>query len=214
VLQSRSDLWRLVSFVDLRLCVWLALPLDRVRVKGCGISRNEARSGGNQGAVEDPARFTAGAHVDAGGIDALLVSEVLLDVEVALCCGVGGFVGRVPTDYYQPGSGVAVECEGDFVETALSFVVDADGTLLVALEGDAAEGAYWRWWWRRRSRDGNGGGGGGLFAEIVDGIAGHRDRPDGSATSTECRRRSGSRDLAGRSRIGEGDGAVLRTGGD
>lgn len=174
-------LWRLVSF-DLRLCVWLALPLHRVRIKGCGVSRNKARSGGNQGAVENAARFTAGAHVDAGGIDALLVSEVLLDVEVALRRCIGGFVCRVPTDYYQSGGGVAVECEGDFVETALSFVVHADGTLLIALEGDAAEWAYRRWWRWRRSRDGNGGGGGGLFAEIVDSIAGHRDRPDRSAT--------------------------------
>jgi len=88
-----------VNFGGFRLRIWLACPLHGVRIEGCGIAGNEACSGRNQGAVEDAARFTAGAHVDAGGVDALLVGEVLLDIEVALGGGIRGFIGAVSADY-------------------------------------------------------------------------------------------------------------------
>ena len=74
-------------------------------------------------------------------------------------------------DNNQLGGRLAIEGEGDLVEAALGLVVDADGTLSVALERDAAEIAYlrrWRWW---RSCDGDGGVGGGLFAQVVDDVA-------------------------------------------
>ncbi len=61
-----------------------------------------------------------------GGVDTFLIGEVLFDVEVALGCGIWGFVGSVPSDYDQPGGSVAVEGEGDLVEAALGLVVDAD----------------------------------------------------------------------------------------
>ena len=90
--------------------------------------------------------------------------------------GVGGFVVRVSANDHEFGGGVAVEREGDVVKAGLPFVVDADGTLNVALKRDAAEGTdLWdrRWW---RSDDGDVGVGGGVFAEIVDDVARDSDR--------------------------------------
>ena len=177
----------LVNFGGLGLRVWLALTFHRVRIEGCGIAGNEACSGGNQGAVKDTARFTAGAHVDAGGVDTLLIGEVLFDVEVALGSGIRGFVGSVPSDDDQPGGRVAVEGEGDFVEAALGLIVDADRTLRVSIKGDAAEAAYGRRRGWRRSCDGDGGGGSGLLADVVDGVTGDCDRSCGSAAGNESR---------------------------
>lgn len=176
-----------MNFGGLGLRVWLALTLHRVRIEGSGIAGNEACSGGNQGAVKDAARFTAGAHIDAGGVDTLFVGEVLFDVEVALGSRIRGFVGSVPTDDDKPGGRVAVEGEGDLIKATLGLVVDANRTLRVALEGDAAEAAngWWRGW--RRSRNGDSGGGGGLLAEVVHSVTGDCDRPCGSPAGRESR---------------------------
>jgi len=177
----------LVNFGGLGFRVWLALTFHRVRIEGCGIAGNEGCSGGNQGAVKDAARFAAGAHVDAGGVDTLLIGEVLFDVEVALGSGIRGFVRSVPPDDDQPGGCVAVEGEGDLVEAALGLIVDADRTLCVAIEGDATEAAYGRRRRWRRSRDGDCGGGCGLLAKVVDGVTGDCDWPCGSAAGNESR---------------------------
>ena len=70
-------------------------------------------------------------------------------------------------DNNQLGRGLAIEGKGDLIQAALGFVVDADGTLFVALERDAAEIDYrrrWRGWW---SCDGDRRVGRGLFAKIV-----------------------------------------------
>ncbi len=57
-------------------------------------------------------------------------------------------------DNNQLGRRFAIEGKGDLIEAALGFVVDADGTLSVALEGDAAEIAYLRRGRGWRSSDG------------------------------------------------------------
>jgi len=78
-------------------------------------------------------------------------------------------------DNNQLGRGLAIEGEGNLIEATLGFVVDAYGTLSVALEGDAAEigvPAAGRGW---RSRDGDRSVGGGLFAQVVDDVAGDVD---------------------------------------
>ncbi len=168
--------WFVSSWSGFGHRVWFALPLHRVRIEGVGIAGNEACSGGNQDAVEATARFTAGAQLDAGGIDTFFVGEVLLDVEIALGCGIGLSSAECFPTMYQLRGRVAVEGEGDLVEASLSFVVDADGTLSVALEGDAAEVVVprchgWRW-----SCNCDCGVRTGLFAEIVDDVAGDVDR--------------------------------------
>ena len=131
--------------------VRLPAPLDRVRIERVGFTRNEGGSGGHQDVVEAAAEFAAGAHLDARWIDAFFVDEILLDVEVALSSCIRCFIGGVPADDHEFGCCVAVKAEGDFVETALGFVVDANGAFSVALEGDAAEGPSWRSNGSRRS---------------------------------------------------------------
>ena len=120
----------------------------------------EGRSRRYQDAVETAAGFAAGAQLDAGGIDTFLLREVLRDVEVSLGCGIRCLIGRMSADDNQLGGGLAVEGQGDLVEATLGFVVDADGTLPVALEGDAAEIALTA-----------GGGGGGGAAMVTDVLA-------------------------------------------
>src|SRR5271154_2771374 len=76
----------------------LPLPLHRVRVERVGIAGSERRSGGNQDVVNGTARFTAGAQLNARGVDTFFVSKVLLDVESALCGSIRCFIGRMPAD--------------------------------------------------------------------------------------------------------------------
>ena len=93
-------------------------------------------------------------------------------IQGALGCGVRLFIGRMLADDNEFGGGLAVEGEGDIVEAALGLVVDADGTLLVALEGEAAEIAGLGWRWGSWLRDVDGGVGRGMVAEVVDYVAG------------------------------------------
>ena len=64
----------------------------------------------------------------------------------------------------EPGGGLAVEGEGDVVKAALGFVVDADGTLAVTVEGDGAEAAG-------EGAGGTGGGGGAVIPTEVVAVA-------------------------------------------
>ncbi len=120
--------------------VRLPLPLHRVRIEGVGIAGSEGCSSRDQDAVNAARGFAAGAQLDAGGVDALLLREVLRDVEVSLGSSIRGFIGRMLADDNQLGGGLAVESEGDLVEAAFGLVVNTDWPLSVALEGDIAEG--------------------------------------------------------------------------
>src|SRR6266851_893729 len=157
------------------LAVGRAVTFDRAGVEGGGAAEVEAGTGRYEGVFDDAAGVAAGAQLDAGGVDALLLCEVLLYVEGALGGRVGLLIGGVFADDDELGGGVAVEGEGDLVEAALGLVVDADGTLAVALEGDTAEAAWLRRRWGRRRRNGDRGGGCGLFAQVVDYVAGDDD---------------------------------------
>jgi hypothetical protein len=87
-----------------RFCVRLPLPFYRVRIEGVGIGGNEAWAGGNQDVVEAAIEFTASSHFDSRGVDAVLLCEILRDVEVALCSGIGCFVRRMfACDYFCAG---------------------------------------------------------------------------------------------------------------
>src|ERR1700730_15881712 len=110
----------------------------------------------------------------------------------------------------QFGRGLAIEGEGDLVEAALGFVVDADGTLSVALEGDAAEIDHRRRWRGWRSCDGDRRVGGGLFTQIVDNVAGYVDGAWRCAVGSEGRGGCAAGDLTGGGRVGVAEGAILR----
>src|ERR1700674_222441 len=116
------------------LPIRLPLPLHRVRIEGVGVARSEGRSGGNQDVVEAAIEVAARTHLNAGGVDTLLVSEVLCNVESALRCGIWCFIGRMLADNNQFGGSVSVEGESNFVKATLGLVVDANGSLSVAFE--------------------------------------------------------------------------------
>jgi hypothetical protein len=115
------------------------LPLHRVCIEGVGVAWSEDRSGRHEDAVEAASQIAASAQLDAGGVDTLFLREVLRNVEVSLGRGVRRFIGRMLADDNQLGRRLAIEGKGDLIEAALGFVIDADGTFSVALEGDAAE---------------------------------------------------------------------------
>src|SRR6266550_6395466 len=117
-------------------------------------------------------------------------------------------------DNNQLGRRLAIEGEGDLIEAALGFVVDADGTLSVALEGDAAEITYLRRWRRWRSRDGDRGVGGGLFAQVVDDVACDVDGAWRCAAGVEGCGGCAAGDLAGGGRVGVAEGTILWAAGD
>ncbi len=196
------------------ISVSLAVPLHRVGIECVGVARNEGRSDRQQNVVEAAIEFSAGAHLDAGRIDTFLVDEILLDVKVALSGGVGCFIGGVPADDYEFGGRVAIEGEGDFVEAALGFVVDAYGAFSVALEGDAAEIAWLRCDRGRRSRDCDCGVGSGLLAEVIDDVAGDVDGAWSYTRGGESCGRGAAGDLAGGCGVGVGESSVLGTAGD
>jgi len=68
--------------------VGLALPLDRVRIEGVGVTGSEGRSGGYQDVVEAAREIATRAQFNAGGVDTFFLREVLCDVEVSLGRGV------------------------------------------------------------------------------------------------------------------------------
>src|SRR5882724_7975582 len=113
-------------------------------------------------------------------------------------------------DDNELGRRFAVKGEGDLIEAALGFVVDAYGTLSVALEGDATEIAYLRRWRRWRSRDGDRSVGGGLFAQVVDDVAGDVDGAWRCAGGVEGCGGCATGDLAGGGRVGVAEGTILR----
>jgi len=117
-------------------------------------------------------------------------------------------------DDHQFGGGLAIEGQSDLVEATLGFVVDADRTLPVALEGDAAEiddCRRWRRWW---CCDGDRCIGGPLFAEVVDDVAGDGDGARRCAASVESRGGCAARDLTGGGGVGVVERTILRAVGD
>ncbi len=112
-------------------------------------------------------------------------------------------------DNNQLGRRLAIEGKSDLIEATLGFVVDADGALSVALEGDAAEIAYLRRGRRWRSRDGDRSVGGGLFAQVVDDVAGDVDGSWRCAGGVEGCGGCAAGDLAGGGRVGVAEGTIL-----
>src|ERR1700730_10967287 len=117
--------------------VRLALPLHRGRIEGVGVAWSEDRSRGHEDVVEAASQIAASAQLDAGWVDTLFLREVLRNVEGSLGRGVRCFLGGMLADNNPLVRRLAMEGKGDFIEAALGFVVDADGTFSVALEGDA-----------------------------------------------------------------------------
>jgi hypothetical protein len=71
----------------------LPLPLHRVRIEGVGVAGSEGRSCGNQDVVETAVEIATGAHLDARGVDTLLLDELLRGIEVTLGCSIRCFIG-------------------------------------------------------------------------------------------------------------------------
>src|SRR6266851_326323 len=117
-------------------------------------------------------------------------------------------------DNNQLGRRLAIEGEGDLIEAALGFVVDADGTFSVALEGDAAEIAHLRRGRGGRSRDGDRGVGDDLFSQVVDDVAGDVDCAWRCAGGVEGGGGCAAGDLASGGRVGVAERTILWAVGD
>ena len=80
-------------------------------------------------------------NLDAGGIDALLLDQVVLGVDGALCCQLRTLllVGCRVANHNSSGIRLTLQVESDVIQAGLGFVVDASRTALVTIEVDRAE---------------------------------------------------------------------------
>src|SRR5579863_9735660 len=83
----------------------------------------------------------ASPNLDSGRINALLLDQVVLRVDGALCSQrVGLLLIRSRfADYYCCGIGLLLQVQSDIIEASLRLVVDPGRTPLVAIEVDRAK---------------------------------------------------------------------------
>jgi hypothetical protein len=172
----------------------------RVQIVEDGAGRDQGVGDGLAGGLTDP-------QLDAGWIDALLLRQVLARVERTFGSSVG-FLRRCRVAYDdQPGVCLLVQSEGDVIQAALGFVVDAYGATLIASKAETAE-LLGLWKDRdRRSCDDDVGGGLGALAEIIDNVAGYGNGAGAKARGNQ----PGCRSSAGNGSSGRGVGVGQRT---
>ncbi len=193
-----------------RGAVGLTVANDGLLIERVGRGVVEESAGWDEGVGDGLVGCLAGADFDARWVDALLLDEVLAFVEGALGGESWLLAWGLVADDDQAGIGLLAEGEGNVVEAAFGFVVDAHGTFGVAREADAAE-VLGRWR-RRHGRSGEddvGGGGQGVVGVVGHG-AGNGDGAGAEAGGRELGGGSGAVDDAGGCGVGVGEGAVLR----
>ena len=194
--------------------VGLTVTDNGLVVEGLGAEVVEGCAGGDEGVGDGLAGGVADAELDAGWVDSLFLREVLASVEGTFGGG-GGLLLRIRVaDDDEAGVGLLIEGEGDVVEAALGFVIDADGATLITREAQAAEGLGLRNDGCGRRGDGDFGGGLCSLAEVVYRVAGDGDDAGAEAGGDETRGWSSAGDDAGGRGVGIGERAVLWTGAD
>src|ERR1019366_4461013 len=88
--------------------VWLAVALHAGWVEAGCAAGVPGGSGRDQDVVDGAAGRFAGADLDAAGVDALFVCEILLDVERTFGGGLGLLRGVVLAHNYKDGGGLAI----------------------------------------------------------------------------------------------------------
>ena len=194
--------------------VGLTVTDDALVVEGLGIQIVECGASGYQRVGDGLAGRLADSQLDAGWVDALLLGKVLAGVEGTFGAGARLLLRIGVADDDQSRITLLIECESDVVEAALGFVIDTNWATQVAREAEAAERLGLRNDRDRRCGDDDFGGRLGALAEVVDSIAGDRDR----AWTEACRNESGGWSGAGNHSSGRGVGVgqrtILRTGAD
>src|SRR6201996_2399962 len=158
------------------------------------------------------ASLAASPNLDTGGIDALLLNQVVLGVDGALrsqlrtlflvCCRVA--------NHNSSRIRLTLQVEGYVIQAGLGFVVDAARTALVTIEVDRAErlrlGLRRRW----RLLDVDAGRSRSRLALVICHVAGHGNATGRRASCVEGRGVVAAVDLASRGRVGVGQRAILR----
>ena len=149
---------------------------DGLFVEGVGLLIVEDCARRDEGVRNGLAGGSADPELDAGRIDALFLNQVLASIERAFGGCFGLLLRRRVADHNQPGIGLLRERQSDVIEAALGFVVDAHGATDITTEGQAAELLDLRDDGDERRCDDDVGGRLGGLSEIVDDVAGNRDR--------------------------------------
>ena len=189
------------------------MPDDGFFVEFVGVLIVEGCACGNQRVGHDHPGGWADAEFDAGGINTLFLNQVLTGVEGALCGGLGLLIRRRVANHDEVGVGLLRKREGDVVEAALGFVVDAFRATAIACEAQAAERLGLRGGNDGRSDDDVGGRFGGL-SEIVDQVAGNGDGHWTQARGGEGSGGSRAADYACRGAVGVRERTILRADAD
>jgi hypothetical protein len=112
---------------------------DGLLVEGVGIRVIEGCACRNQDVGHGLIGKCACAELNAGWIDTLFLDQVLTSVECALGRGLRLLARRRVPDHHEVGVSLLREGEGDVIEAALGFVVDAYGSTTVACKAEAAQ---------------------------------------------------------------------------
>src|SRR5882757_2537445 len=101
----------------------------------------EGGTGRNQVVLHLLTGFCTSPNLDAGGINALLLDQVVLGVDGALRCNLRTLflVGCRVANHNSSRIRLTLQVEGYVIQAGLGFVVDASRTALVTIEIDRAE---------------------------------------------------------------------------
>src|SRR5262249_21622847 len=143
--------------------------------------------------------FGTSPDLDTGGINALLLDQVVLRVDSALRCHLRTLllIGCRVANHNSSRIRLTLQVEGYVIQAGLGFVVDASRTALVTIEVDRAERLRLglRRWWRRFHVDRAGRRG--SLTLVVGDIRRDSDRTGRSTRGVQGRRSVVSADLTG-----------------
>src|SRR5579859_1329011 len=129
----------------------------------------EGGAGGHKVVLRFLVTLGTGPNLNSGRIDALLLDQVVLRVDGALCSQRVGLLlcrGRL-ANHYRRGIGLLLQVESDVIEASLRLVVDPGRTLLIAIEIDRAKRLGLRSRRRRRCFDAHAGGRGRRLTLVI-----------------------------------------------
>ncbi len=181
------------------------MAYDGLIIESMGTSFGESSAGWDERGGDAFVSDVSNAEVDAGGVDALFLREILTCVEGTFSGCVRLIARNGVAGEDEASVGLLVHGEGDVVEAGLGLVVYADGPFLIAYKTDGAELLGLRDDWRRRHGDDYACSGASDVADIVGYGACDGNDTCAEAGGRKRGRRSGTGDDTGGGGVGVGE---------
>ena len=192
--------------------IGLSAALDRSFINWVRAGFRERRSCRHENRVRGFAGCVSGADKDAARFDALFLGQILADIQCAFRRSLRLFAGIGVGDNVELRIRLLLHGQRNVVQASLGFVVDAGWSCLATRKRQRAQRAL-----LRQGRDDSSRFlhvdrrvGARSLPKVVDDVARHGDGGCGESGGSECRRWTGTRDLASRGRVRIGEWAVLR----